>query len=71
MLHILITLAVILSALDHTVPGEWWEPVSQRMLIKAGHDHLGQFLDTRLVVRVPDVDDLAAAAAIGVVDHAE
>src|SRR6266496_2295972 len=70
MLDVLITAAVISSALHLLEAGEGWKLPAQGMLFKVNDEHLRQFADARFIVRVADVDDFAVANVVRVFDNA-
>ena len=71
MLHILIALAVVGTALDLPEAREWREVTSQWMGFEFLHQHLRQFADARLVLGIADIDDLAVTSVILVFDDPE
>lgn len=70
MLNVLITFTIVGTAFDVAETGKRREVVTQWMFFKAGKQHFCQFLNTRFVLRVTDVDNLAVAASAFVFNDA-
>ena len=60
-LDILVTGPVIGPTLDFPEAGKGRKLIAQRMLIEFLQQHVGQFTNTGLIVRIADIDDLLVA----------
>jgi hypothetical protein len=60
-LKILIARAVVNTAFGFPEPGKGWEFVAQRVVVEHFHQHLRKPADTRLIIGIPEIDNLTIA----------